>query len=64
MAKNFRHSFENAVHVGYCHAVVADRDAVLDRHIRAVDELFACRHAAAALNGHRVLTDVFDRGEA
>lgn len=64
MAKNFRHSFKNAVHVGYCHAVVADRDAVFYCHVRAVDELFACRHTAAALNGHCVLTDVFDRSEA
>ena len=64
MAKNSRNSIENAVHVSDCHAVVADRDAVFDRHVRAVDELFACRHAAAALYRHRVLLDVFDWREA
>ena len=64
MAKNFRHSFKNPVHVSNSHAVVADRNAVFDRHVRAVDELFACRHAAAALYRHRVLLDVFDWREA
>ena len=63
MAKNSRYSIKNTIHVCDRHAVVADRDAVFDRHVRAVDELFACRHAAAALNRHCVLLDVFDRRE-
>ena len=64
MAKNSRYSIKNTIHVCDRHAVVANRDAVFDRHIRTVDELFACSHAAAALNYHCVLTDVFDRCEA
>ena len=64
MAKNPRNSFENPVHIRNRHAIIADRNAVFNRQIRAVDELFACRHAAAALNRHRVLLDVFDGREA
>ena len=64
MSKDSRNSVKNPVHIRYCHAVVADRDAVFYCHICAVDELFACRHAASALYRHRVLTDIFDRSEA
>ena len=64
MAKNFRDSFKNPVHIRNRHAVVANRDAVFDCHIRAIDELFACRHAASALNRHCVLFDIIDWREA
>ena len=64
MTKDFSNSFKNPVHIRNSHAVVADRNAVFYSHIRAVDELFACRHAAAALNRHCILMDVFDRREA
>ena len=64
MAKDRSNSFEDAVHISNRHSVVADRDAVFYCHVCAVDELFACRHASAALYRHRVLTDIFDRSEA
>ena len=63
-AKNIRHSFKDTIHISNRHAIIADRDAVFYCHVRAVDELFACRHAAAALYRHCVLTDVFDGSEA
>ena len=62
--KRLHHPLENAVHISQGHAVVANRNILIHKEIGSVDELFACAHAAAALDGHGVFLRIADRRQA
>ena len=62
--KRLHHAVENAVHVGQGHAVVANRNALIDKEICAVEQLLPRAHAAATLDGEGVFFGVGDGGEA
>ena len=60
MSEWLHHPLENAVHISQGHAVVANRNALIDKEIGAVEELLARTHATAALDGHGIFIGVGD----
>ena len=64
LSKRLHHPLKNPIHIGQGHAIVADRDALVDKEIRAVEQLLSCAHAATALDGHGVSFRMFDGSEA
>jgi len=64
LSKRLHHPLKYPIHIGQGHAVVADWDTLIYKEIRAVEQLLARAHAAAALYRHCVPFRMVNGGEA
>ena len=62
--KRLHHPPKNTIHISQGHAIVANRNASVDKEIRSVEQLLARAHAASALDGHGIFFGIGNGGEA
>ena len=58
--EHLHHPVKNPVHISQRHAVVANRDALVHKKVRSVEQLLARAHAAATLDGHGIFFGMLD----